>query len=211
MRKLGIILFAFVLLTNCTGYWKVKYDGVKMDLSEVKTKNIDLVLLDHREAVIDGSRKPSFTGYMRSAVGIAYPLNTKSKNNFTDDLTSNFINSFNTINVTLTAISSNFKDSIDVLKSKLFSLNGDRKVLLIFDILHTDGYSIQFLHYKIILNIFDKEGKLLKSKTFEGDTKLGGSVLMGPGPFKKYMPKAVAKLFEDIFKDQEVLEAINVK
>lgn len=47
---------------------------------------------DHREAVIDGSRKPDFVGYMRSNVGIAYPIGTESKNSLMLDLNNNIVN-----------------------------------------------------------------------------------------------------------------------
>lgn len=67
----------------------------------------------------------------------------------------------------------------------------------------------QFLYYKINLYIFDKDGTLLRYRSIDGKEKLGGNVAFGPGSYKTYMPKAMIKLFEDIFKDKEVVELLN--
>jgi len=203
--KAGLIVFSFILLTSCAVGRKVKYDGLKLDLFDIKTKNIDLALLDHREAVIDGSRKPDFTGYMRSSVGIAYPIGTGSKNSLMLDLSNNIVNSLARFDIKVTSLPTKWEQDEKTVKSELISLKGDKKILLVFDQLNTDGYAIQFLQYKINLYIYDKDGTLLKYKSIDGKEKLGGNVAFGAGAYKTYMPEGMAKLFEDIFKDKEIL------
>lgn len=208
MNKLYILILCLAL-TSCAVGRKVKYDNLKMNLSEIKRNDLSISLLDHREAVIDGSRKPDFVGYMRSNVGIAYPIGTESKNDFIFDLTSNLLNSFKRFNINVNSIDTKWSDSERDIKSKLFLTNSNKKILIIFDELHTDGYAIQVLHYKINFFVFDKNNELLKYKVFDADKKLGGTVAFGAGPYKKYMPEAMTKLFEEMFNDQEILNAIN--
>ncbi|WP_281310749.1 hypothetical protein [Flavobacterium flavigenum] len=203
-KKIGLIIFSSILLTSCAVGRKVKYDGLKLDLFDIKTKNIDLALLDHREAVIDGSRKPDFVGYMRSNVGIAYPIGTESKNNLMLDLSNNIVNSLDRYDIKVTSLTTKWQEDEKTVKSQLLSLNGDKKIFLVFDQLHTDGYMIQFFYYKIHLYIYDKDGALLKYKSIEGKEKLGGNVAFGAGAYKTYMPEAMKKLFEDMFKDKEI-------
>ncbi len=198
-----------ILLTSCAVSRKVKYDSLKMNLSEIKTKNISLALLDQREAVIDGSRKPDFVGYMRSNVGIAFPIGTDSENNFMSDLSSNIVNSLTRFGVTVNNVVTSHTEDENEVKSKVFTTNDDKKILFVFDELHTDGMAIQVLHYKINVFVYDKNNELLKYKFFAETRKLGGNVAFGAGPYKRYMPEAIVKLFEETLNDDEILNAIN--
>lgn len=209
MKTYLVGILSLMLLSSCAVNQKVKYDGLELNLSEIKTKNIDLALLDHREAVIDGSRKPDFVGYMVSGAGIHWPMGTLSKNNLMDDLSYDIVNSLNKYDVKVTNVSTKWQDDEQTVKSKLFNLNGDIKIFFVFDQLNTSGYGIQFLYYKISMFIYNKSGELLKLKSIEGKEKLGGNVAFGPGSYKTYMPKSMSKLLEDIFSDKEILEIIN--
>jgi hypothetical protein len=209
MRIYLLGILSLVLFSSCAVNRKVKYDGLKLDLVDIKTKNIDLALLDHREAVVDGSRKPDFVGYMVSGAGIHWPMGTLSKNDLMNDLSYNIVNSLDKYNVKVTNVITKWQDDEKIIKSKLLTLNGDIKMFFIFDELNTSGYGIQFLYYKINLFIYNKSGELLKYKAFDGKDKLGGNVAFGPGSFESYMPKSMSKLFEDILKDKEILEVIN--
>ncbi len=209
IKKAVLVAFSGILLTSCAVGRKVKYNDLKLDLFDIKTKNIDLALLDHREAVTDGSRKPDFVGYMRSNVGIAYPIGTESKNSLMLDLTNNIVNSLNRYDIKVNSLSTKWEEDEKEVKSQLLNLSGDKKIFIVFDQLNTDGYMIQFLYYKINLYIYDKDGTLLKYKSIDGKEKLGGNVAFGAGAYKTYMPEAMTKLFEDIFKDKEVIELLN--
>lgn len=209
MKTYLVGILSLMLLSSCAVSQKVKYDGLELNLSEIKTKNIDLALLDHREAVIDGSRKPDFVGYMVSGAGINWPMGTLSKNNLMDDLSYDIVNSLNKYDVKVINVITKWQDDEQTIKSKLFNLNGDIKIFFVFEQLHTNGYGIQFLYYKINMFIYNKSGELLKHKLIEGKEKLGGNIAFGPGSYKTYMPKSMSKLLEDIFSDKEILEIIN--
>lgn len=209
MKKIILCLFCLVLLTSCAVSRKVKYDNLNMNLSEIKTKNISLALLDQREAVIDGSRKPDFVGYMRSNVGIAFPIGTESKNNFMSDLSSDIVSSLSRFGVNVNNIITSHTEKENEVKSKIFTIDDDKKIFFVFDELHTDGMAIQVLHYKINVFVYDKNNELLKYKVFNETRKLGGNVAFGAGPYKRYMPEAIVKLFEEILNDEEILNAIN--
>lgn len=210
MKKYLLVITSIVLLTNCAVNRQVKYDGLKMNLSEIKTKSISLALLDQREAVIDGSRKPDFVGYMRSNVGIAFPIGTESKNNFMSDLSSDIENSLSRFGVNVNNIVTSHTEKESEVKSKLLSTDDNKKIFFVFDELHTDGMAIQVLHYKINVFVYDKNNELLKYKVFDDTRKLGGNVAFGAGPYKRYMPEAIVKLFEEILNNEEILNSINM-
>lgn len=209
MKKIILGLISLLLFSSCAVNQKIKYDGLKMDLFDIKTTNIDLALLDHRKEVTSGSKKPDFVGYMRSNVGIAYTIKTKSKNDFVVDLSNNIVNTLARFDIKVTNVKTKYQDDENTLKQELLKLNGSKKILFVIHKLHTDGYGIQILKYNLELYIYDKDGKLLKYKAFDRDKKIGGNVAFGAGSYKTYMPEAVSKLFEDILKDNEILEIIN--
>ncbi|HUH25149.1 MAG TPA: hypothetical protein VLY87_00850 [Flavobacterium sp.] len=208
-KFLTVILITSLFVTSCAVNQKVDYNNLKMDLFNVKSESLNIALLDHREAVIDGSRKANFTGYMRSNVGIAYPISTKTGNDFINEISNNIIKSLNKFNVKAFNIPSKYSEDENSVKEKLLQTKGDKKMLLTFNELHTDGYAIQVLHYDFDISVFDKNNELIAYKKFQDKRKLGGTVAFGAGPYKRYMPEAVTKLFEDIFNDPEILNALN--
>lgn len=208
IRSVFLVLI-ISLFNSCAVNRKVDYRNLKLDLTNVKTSDISVALLDHRLAVVDGSRKPSFVGYMRSGVGIAYPMHTVSKESFMEEMTQNIINSFKRLNIEAIAIATKNTETEENVKEKLFTQKTDKKVFFIFNEFHSDGYGIQVLHYDFEVFIYGKENQILAYKKFHDKRKLGGTVAWGPGGYKKYMPAAVTKLFEDIFNDEEIINALN--
>jgi hypothetical protein len=209
MKKIILLILCSILLSGCVVNQKVSYDNLKFNLSEVKAKTVTIGLLDHRQSVIDGSRKPDFVGNMRNNFGVAFPIGTKSKNDFMLDLSNDMVESLKRFDINAVNVTTNWKESEMEVKSKLFTSESSRKIFLVFDTFNTDGMAIQVLHYKINVFIYDKDGTLLKYKLFDGERKLGGNVAFGAGAYKKYMPEAIVKLFGEIFNDKEILNAIN--
>lgn len=205
-----ISLFIFpLLLTSCAVNQKIDYSNLKMDLFDVKSKSVNIALLDHREAVIDGSRKADFTGYMRSNVGIAYPISTKTGTNFVDEISNNITKSLNRFNIKAVNIPTKYSENENSIREQLLRTESNKKILFVFNELHTDGYAIQVLHYDFEVSVFDKDNQLISYKKFHDKRKLGGTVAFGAGPYKKYMPEAIVKLFEDVFNDPEILNKLN--
>ena len=212
MRKTAHIILLIILslfLTRCAVNRKIDYSNLKMDLFDVKSKSVNIALLDHREAVIDGSRKANFTGYMRSNVGIAYPISTKNGTNFIDEISNNIIKSLNRFNIKAVNILTKYSENENSIREQLFRTESNKKILFVFNELHTDGYAIQVLHYDFEVSVFDKDNQLISYKKFHDKRKLGGTVAFGAGPYKKYMPEAIVKLFEDVFNDPEILNKLN--
>jgi hypothetical protein len=210
MKKTALALIAAAILTSCAcGGYSVKYDGLPLNLPTIKSKNIALALLDHRDTDLDGSTNPNFVGYIRNAYGIPFPLFTESNKALIDDLSGNIISSLNKQDIKVKNISTHWKDNEKTVNSELLTLEGEKKILFVFTELNTDGYGIQFLHYKIKASIYDKDGALLGTIPFTGSIESGGSVMMGAGSFCEYMPLTMTSLLEKIFKDKEFLGAIN--
>lgn len=205
---LSVLLIAY-FITSCAVGQKINYSSVKMDLFQVESNSIDLLLLDHRETVVDGSRKPSFCGYMRTGTGIAYQVHTVTKKSFLEEIGENIVSSLNKFNTNANLIYASSQSSEAEAKQNIFLGNGEKKMLFIFEEFHTDGYGIQFLHYKFELFIFDSDTKLVYYKKYNDKEKLGGNVAFGAGGYKRYMPEKVMSFFENLFIDPEILTILN--
>lgn len=199
-----------ILLSSCAVNRTVDYNDMNINLFKVKN-DFALVLLDHRIQVVDGSREPDFVGYMRSGTGIAWPIGTESGNNYTDDLTASISSSLQKFEIKVTTFKTNWTEEEDEVKSNLFNLTNNTKILMVLDELHSDGYGKQKLMYRINVYIYDLDNKLIEYKVFDGDEKSGGTIAWGPGQYKENLPEVVGHLFETILTDEDVLSEINKK
>ena len=209
MKKIIIAGLAALFLQSCAVNLKVKYDNLDLNTSNVKTNTIDIALLDNRELVKKGHRKPDFVGDMRGGYGNAFPMKTVSEKPFMDDLANSLQASFNKQNITVEIVPTNHNQTDKEVADLLLVKNGNKKMMFHIHQLHTDGYGVQFLYYTIDVKIFDQNKQLLKQKTFTGKDKLGGDAFWGAGKFNEYMPQAVKKVFDEILNDTEISENLN--
>jgi hypothetical protein len=206
--KLSMIILSIFMLSSCAVNRTVRYKDMNMNLFKIKN-GFGLAILDHRIQVVDGSRKPSFVGYTRSGAGIAWPISTESGNNYSDDLTASVVSSLQKVEINVTTIKTNFKESEEDVKSKLFDLTNNTKTLIVLEELHSDGYGKQNLFHRIHVYIYDLDNKLIEYQDFDGKEKSGGTIAWGAGKYKEHLPRAVGDLFESILTDENVVKAIN--
>ncbi len=209
MKQINFIFIGIILLSSCAINQKIDYRSFHVNAKEIKENSIDLAFLDHRDVVVTGKKQPTFVGYMRSATGIPWSINTKGNSEFIDDLANGMIKSFTLQNIKATKIQTKWEDSEDSVKSSLFLLSGNKKIFFVIHEFHTDGYGKQTLLYNINLFIYNKVGMLLRNKSIKGETKLGGSAILGAGDYKNYAPALVSDFFNKIINDPEILTAIN--
>jgi uncharacterized lipoprotein YajG len=210
MKKQLLYLSAIFLLTSCAVSRNVSYDNVNADLPK-STATISIATWDQREQVKNGSRNPDFVGYTRSAVGIAYPMGTKSGNSLAQDMTASIASSLRESGSKIAMVQTSMKDSRTMILNKLTKSKSATNILLKCNEFHTDGYGAQSLMFNIDVIVLDDKGNVIQEKQFAGKRKLGGSAFWGPGKFKTYMPAAFKTLVEEIFSDKEILNSYIAK
>jgi hypothetical protein len=206
MKKITLFISALSLL-SCAISRKVDYDSVRFDIPAFG-KSIDIASWDQREQVVSGARKPDFVGYTRSGAGIAYPMGTESGRPFTDIMS-------NDISVALTQkgskasfVVTNSSDNEENILKKLVKSGKEKLILINCKEFFTDGYGKNSLHYHLLVNVYSNDGTRLTQREFQGKRELGGTVMWGPGDYKKYMPEAFKRLVEEIFNDTEIVTAL---
>ena len=208
MKRKHCIFLLFFMVTGCAINRRVSYHHLIANFTEISNKNISIAVWDQREQVRSGNRKRNFVGYMRTAIGIAYPMGTFSGRPLADDITRSIVRSFQNKGCTVEVIAtSNSYTQEQILEN--FKKSGSAKFILIkMNQYHTDGYGAQSLHYNLQVGVYDRKGNLIKEKNYIDERKIGGSAFWGPRRYKKYMPEAFKKLMEKIFSDIEITSAL---
>lgn len=207
MKKKYLYLPLLGTLVSCAVSRTVQYDRINANVPEFSEK-ISIATWDQREQIINGSQKPNLVGYMRSAVGIAWPVSTKSNKPLADDISSSISSSLEKKGSTTSIITTQPAESENAIIDKLKKANSNKLILVKCAKFQTDGYGSQSLDFDLQVNIFSSNGDILKHKNFTGNRDLGGSVAWGPGKFKEYMPAAFKKLLEEIFNDPEIISVL---
>ena len=221
MKKLillisGVLLFTF-LFSSCAVNRRISYDIINTEISTDKSVTYSIATHDQRIEVTDGSRNEKFVGYMRSGVAIAFPLETVSRNNFTDDFSNVISNSLKELNNRTHIIKTNYTDSKEKILKNLIDTKSDRLLLITITKWRTDSKPNGMLYateviWDLSLEIFDSNGKLLASNRTEGmdpdlDKGMSGSV--------KRIQKIVNEKFKEkidlLFNDPNIKNVMNVK
>jgi len=214
MKKVNFtLLIGFLiifLLSSCAVNRKVSYSTVKTDIAVNNSLSYSVATHDQREVVLDGSRDEKFVGYMRSGFAIAYPIGTKSGENFSDEFSNVIKNSLNESSSQTKIIKTNYTDSKQKIFNHLVDSQSDRLLLFTITKWRTDSKPNGMLYgteviWNITLEIFDNMGTLLASNQIEGmdpdlDKSMSGSV--------KKIQRIVDEKFKEkidlIFMDPEI-------
>jgi hypothetical protein len=123
MKKIKLLFIGFIvlLLTSCAVGRKAQYDNIVANIEVQGTKSVALAALDHRTHVLQDGKPQDFVGYLRSGVGIPYPIGTKSKKPLSSDVASSLNETLAKkgykCSVIATAPTDNVKDVIAKLKA----------------------------------------------------------------------------------------------
>lgn len=209
MKKLSIVILAIMaLFTSCAVNQDVPYENVTGDISFEGNNSVAIAVWDQREMIVNGARKPNFVGYMRSGVGIAYPMGTETKENFADVIAENMAATLNKNGFSATPVKTEFIDSQDDIVSKLTNQQKDRSLLLILNEYHTDCYGLTNLMLNLDIKVYDQDGNLLAEKNIRESKGLGGDPFWGAGDYKNYIPENHKDVLEKILSADEIKKAL---
>ena len=182
---------AMAILASCSSR-VVQYDHLVGPLPYQGTHTVGIATLDKRTAVIDGSRKPDFVGYLRSAVGVAWPIGTKSKMSLSDDFSSSIAATLARKGYKTKELKTEPSQSTDEVTTRLVNSGGDRLLLVVMKQWATDGYGDQALDCDLEIYVLDTQGNKLATNSYlVSQKRFGGNWATGAGRYKEYTPIAV--------------------
>lgn len=203
-----LLLLPALILTSCAGGRKIAYNDVEADLNYEGNETIAIAVYDQREMVLDGSRKPDFVGYMRSAAGIAYPMGTKSGENLTDDMSMSIAKSFKNKGYNAEVIETLPVDEKGAINTKLQDTGADKLLMLTLKKYHTDCYGVTRLMYDVKAEVMNSKGDIVAEKNFSDEYNVGGNAFWGPGDFKTYIPEHFKQFLDTLLNDEAIAAAL---
>lgn len=188
IKKLTTVLLSLLiglLLSNCSSGeklfdYKLSYNQIKTEIPIHNSFTYSIATYDQRLAVVDGSRNEEFVGYVRSQAWIAYPIDTKSGENFSDEFSLVIKNSMYDSSNQTQIIQTNFSDSKQNILNRLVDSNSDRLLLFTITKWETDSKppapgklvwmpnTRTSVLWDILLEIYTKDGELIAFNKTDG-------------------------------------------
>jgi hypothetical protein len=206
IKKLSLLLFIMYLILfigGCAISRKVDYRETDFNTTNITTPSIAIATWDQRPKVIDGSRKSNFVGYMRSGVGIAFPMGTKSGTPFVNEISQEILQTLKKSGIKSTIVKTSPDERYNNILNNLIQQNANKLILIKCIELHTDGYAKHALLYNLDVYIYNSTGEEIVKKNFSGKNDVTR------GNYKRAMPGTLSELLEEVFNDSNIRSALN--
>lgn len=192
-----IYMYAFLLLLCMNSFsQKMQYNDLSLNLPLYDS--ISIAMWDQREEVTSQSKKPTFTGYLRSLTNVKYKINTKSEKPFVDDIAFSVANILNSYGCKTSVILTSFNQRQDEILKKLKSSGGSKLILLKFNKYNTDGFAPYYLYKDIQVFVYNANGILLKEKQVSDSAiYIAGKNEIYWAPTKDIVEEDISNLFFD--------------
>lgn len=187
---------------------KHQYLGIDINLSMLgNSSKVAIAVHDQRAEIIKRERDPNYVGIMRSGVGIPYPIVTESGNPLASDMASSIANSFSKNGYAAQALFTLPAETHEQVVEKLKTAGAGKAVILHLETWYSDCYQRVWINFKVVLQVYDGNGKFLGQKMLEGTQDLGGSMWNPPKVAKKTIPPFFKQKMEELFNSAEIKAA----
>ncbi len=194
----------------------LSYNDLVPSINSNSSLNVCIATLDQREVVLKGNQDASFVGYIRSSVMIAYPIETKSKLDFSEVMSNTIANAFKQNGNTATVLKTNYNSTKEDVFNELKSQPADVFVLITMNKWRTDTKAISGtkvateLTYDLVLEIYNKSGELIaKHNLNQIEPELAPAM---SSPIKKIQTKVInikyPEVMTKLFANSEIEKAL---
>lgn len=180
------------------------------------TLNICVATFDQREVVLQGNQNARFVGYIRTAVGIAYPIKCSSPENFSEVMSSTVVNSFKQNGCNASVLKTDYSNSKENVLDELKSQQADIFILITMNKWRTDTRPLSFtkvateLIYNLTVEIYSKTGELIATNNL--DVHESGLAPAGATSTKKVQKKVInikyPEVMTNLFADSEIEKSL---
>lgn len=172
MQKIVICLI-IVLLAGCAVGQRIDYTRVTPEIVNKSKGDIAVGAQDRRQYIISGQKKQQFVGLMRGGFGNPFDVNTASGSPFAKDVAEVLSRAMKRDGVKVVELnlvpSANREEIIGVIKSAKV----DSAIVLTINEWKTDAMMSASVSYDLVLEEFDREGRLLRHSQSHGTDELG--------------------------------------
>ena len=204
-NSLGVGLTGLAFLGGCAMGVKHDYNQAALDVGATSA-TVAVGTVDHRPYVTDGRKPPNFVGLSRGGFGNPFDITTKSGKPLASDISGSIVGSMKAKGVDAQAVELKPSLGNDASKSALLAAGTQRAVMISLQEWKSDTMINIGFAFDFILQVFDKDGTLLTSKTQQGHENLG-STGFTPGGTEAVLPR-FRRMMEVLFQDPDVVKAL---
>lgn len=198
-----LAILSVLLLSGCAQILTAEQSAPEINFSTTE-KPLTIAVIDKREYVVNNDKKPAFEGLIRSALGIPYSYNTPTNEAMSVYLTNRLLAGFGKRGIKAESVETSPNMSIDSTVTQV-NKNGSKSIIFV---LHEWKYDYHALSdnswYNLDLMILDENGNQKLVKNFTGENDIPGGAIVNE------MQLIYKQRFEAIFKDPEVIQALNL-
>lgn len=205
-KSLSVGLAGMVLLGGCAMGVKHDYNQTALDLGPPTSATVAVGTLDHRPYIRDGNKGPNFVGLSRGGFGNPFDVTTKSGKPLASDISASIVESMKAKGVAAQAVELKPALADDAARTALLAAGTQKSVLITLQEWKSDTMvNIAFI-YDFMLQVFDRDGKVLAVKTQQARENLGSTGFTPGG--SDAVPPRVRRMLEALFQDPEVAKAL---
>lgn len=200
MKKMT--LFALLLFLNACAFGNVHaYNGPLNTLNAPKiTGPMLLAAQDKRPYITSHDKQSTFTGVMRSALGIPYDVLTKSGKPLAEDISDALGETIRKTGTEVSTAKLATHLSKEEVKTVLAGRNSGEIILIEINEWRTDTYLSMDFEWDINLYVLDSDGALMAVSSSNGTRTMS--------PDSNNRNKAVSDIFSALLRDEKVARAI---
>ncbi|ABI37140.1 conserved hypothetical protein [Shewanella sp. MR-4] len=197
------VIFSVLFLSGCAQVLTAEQSAPEINFSAAE-KPLTIAVIDKREYVIDNDKTPAFEGLIRSGFGIPYSYNTPTNEAMSVYLSNRLVAGFNKKGIKAESVETSPKMSIDAAVTQV-SNKGNKSIIFILNEWKYDYHTLSDNSwYNLDLMIIDENGTEKLVKNFTGENDIPEGVIVNE------MQLIYKQRFEAIFKDAEVIQALNL-
>jgi hypothetical protein len=195
-------------MTGCAVGNQYDYRRADIALPVAGGGTVGMGVLENREYVLSGEKKPDFVGLQRGGFGNPFDVTTASGDGFTSDLAD--------------ALEKGLRDSGFAVKRLQITSpgasavqaeigkNGEtRNIVLTVNEWKTDIYMDMNLHFDLFLEVVSRDGQILASNRISGEEKVSGAA-MSADKNSRLAESALETKIGRLFNKPEIINALRI-
>jgi hypothetical protein len=202
-----ILLGVLAFLGGCAVGVKHNYGDSALDLGVATPASVAVGTIDHRPYVVNGQKAPEFVGLSRGGFGNPFDVETQSGQPLASDISRAIVTSMRSKGVAAQAVELKPALREDQAAGALRAAGTARSVMIRLKEWKGDAMVNTSLAYDLDLRVFDKDGKVLASKTRQGNEHLGAADPFSPGGGAQVLPR-FRRMMELLFQEPDVVKAL---
>ena len=196
------LLFILLLLSGCAMGKTINYEGTSNFEPNYKMPPVALAVIDKRPYVLDGNKKPSYTGTQRSIGGVPYNINTASGKPVAEDLqkfvATTLMKYGYFIDYTiLLPINTTEPEAI-----KKLTAEEKKAILLVLNEWRTHIYFNPIFEYDLKMLVIGNDGNILSTAINKGTKEFGSNKELNS------LAEVITIVFNELFNDEKIKLAL---